>query len=151
MLVTEAVIGRYQRLHGLGWISKTGLGNWEIVTVIVHVELLCERVDTVDNVDATVGIDVGGWGDLVAGQVVVADESLAGLVDVVAVWESRSTEEDSEGVSTVVRVVALTDFEGVVSQVVVDGVWEVLAGGKEAENLTIFVQELLLGLNLAAT
>jgi len=138
-------------LHGLGWISKTGLGNWEIVTVIVHVELLCERVDTVDNVDATVGIDVGGWGDLVAGQVVVADESLAGLVDVVAVWESRSTEEDSEGVSTVVRVVALTDFEGVVSQVVVDGVWEVLAGGKEAENLTIFVQELLLGLNLAAT
>lgn len=138
-------------MHGLGWISKTGLGNWEIVTVIVHVELLCERVDTVDNVDATVGIDVGGWGDLVAGQVVVADESLAGLVDVVAVWESRSTEEDSEGVSTVVRVVALTDFEGVVSQVVVDGVWEVLAGGKEAENLTIFVQELLLGLNLAAT
>jgi len=138
-------------LHGLGWISKTGLGNWEIVTVIVHVELLCERVDTVDNVDATVGIDVGGWGDLVAGQVVVADESLAGLVDVVAVWESRSTEEDSEGVSTVVRVVALTDFEGVISQVVVDGVWEVLAGGKEAENLTIFVQELLLGLNLAAT
>ena len=127
------------------------MGNWEIVTVIVHVELLCERVDTVDNVDATVGIDVGGWGDLVAGQVVVADESLAGLVDVVAVWESRSTEEDSEGVSTVVRVVALTDFEGVVSQVVVDGVWEVLAGGKEAENLTIFVQELLLGLNLAAT
>lgn len=138
-------------MHGLGWFSKTGLGNWEIVTVIVHVELLCERVDTVDNVDATVGIDVGGWGDLVAGQVVVADESLAGLVDVVAVWESRSTEEDSEGVSTVVRVVALTDFEGVVSQVVVDGVWEVLAGGKEAENLTIFVQELLLGLNLAAT
>ena len=138
-------------MHGLGWISKTGLGNWEIVTVIVHVELLCERVDTVDNVDATVGIDVGGWGDLVAGQVVVADESLAGLVDVVAVWESRSTEEDSEGVSTVVRVVALTDFEGVVSQVVVDGIWEVLAGGKEAENLTIFVQELLLGLNLAAT
>lgn len=138
-------------MHGLGWISKTGLGNWEIVTVIVHVELLCERVDTVDNVDATVGIDVGGWGDLVAGQVVVADESLAGLVDVVAVWESRSTEEDSEGVSTVVRVVALTDFEGVISQVVVDGVWEVLAGGKEAENLTIFVQELLLGLNLAAT
>lgn len=138
-------------MHGLGWISKTGLGNWEIVTVIIHVELLCERVHTVDNVDATVGIDVGGWGDLVAGQVVVADESLAGLVDVVAVWESRSTEEDSEGVSTVVRVVALTDFEGVVSQVVVDGVWEVLAGGKEAENLTIFVQELLLGLNLAAT
>lgn len=138
-------------MHGLGWISKTGLGNWEIVTVIVHVELLCERVDTVDNVDATVGIDVGGWGDLVAGQVVVADESLAGLVDVVAVWESRSTEEDSEGISAVVRVVALTDFEGVVSQVVVDGVWEVLAGGKEAENLTIFVQELLLGLNLAAT
>ena len=138
-------------MHGLGWISKTGLGNWEIVTVIVHVELLCERVDTVDNVDATVGIDVGGWGDLVAGQVVVADESLAGLVDVVAVWESRSTEEDSEGISTVVRVVALTDFEGVISQVVVDGVWEVLAGGKEAENLTIFVQELLLGLNLAAT
>ena len=138
-------------MHGLGWISKTGLGNWEIVTVIVHVELLCERVDTVDNVDATVGIDVGGWGDLVAGQVVVADESLAGLVDVVAVWESRSTEEDSEGISTVVRVVALTDFEGVVSQVVVDGIWEVLAGGKEAENLTIFVQELLLGLNLAAT
>ena len=127
------------------------MGNWEIVTVIVHVELLCERVDTVDNVDATVGIDVGGWGDLVAGQVVVADESLAGLVDVVAVWESRSTEEDSEGISTVVRVVALTDFEGVISQVVVDGVWEVLACGKEAENLTIFVQELLLGLNLAAT
>lgn len=138
-------------MHGLGWFSKTGLGNWEIVTVIFPVELLCERVDTVDNVDATVGIDVGGRGDLVAGQVVVADESLAGLVDVVAVWESRSTEEDSEGVSTIVRVVALTDFEGVVSQVVVDGVWEVVTGGMEAENLAVFVQELLLGLNLAAT
>ena len=138
-------------MHGLGWLSKTGLGNWEFVTVILSVELLCEWVDTVDNVDATVGIDVGGWGDLVAGQVVVADESLAGLVDVVAVWESRSTEEDSEGVSTIVGVVALTDFEGVVSQVVVDGVWEFVAGGKEAENLAVFVQELLLGLNLAAT
>ena len=46
---------------------------------------------------------------------------------------------------------ALTDLDGVIGQVVVDNVGDVLGFGEEAEDLAIVVEELLLASHLATT
>ena len=151
LLITEAIVGGSNRLHGLGWLSELHLAEREVVAVPLPVELLGERVDTVDHVDAAVGVNVRGGSDLIAGQVIVTNEVLAWLVHIEAVWQLLAAKEYGEGITTVVRVMALTDLERVVGQVVVHHVWQVVAGGEEAENAAIVVQELFLGVNFAAT
>lgn len=47
--------------------------------------------------------------------------------------------------------VDLTDFDGVIGQVVVDNKWKAIVLSEETEHLTVHVQELLLRGNLAAT
>jgi hypothetical protein len=44
-----------------------------------------------------------------------------------------------------------TNFDSVISEEVVHNERKVFASGKEAQNLAIFVEELLLAINLAAT
>ena len=151
LLVTETVIGWSDWLHGLSWLLELHLAERELVAILLSVVLLGEGVDTADHVDAAVGVDVGGWGDLVASQVVVTDEVLAWLVDIETVWELLSAEEHGESISSVIGVVALTDLEGVIGEIVVDDVGEIVLGGEETEDATIVVQELLLGLDFAAT
>jgi len=123
----------------------------EIVTVIAHVELLGEVIDSVNHVDLAVGVNVRGGGNLITGQVVVADKALSWLVNIKTIWELLSTKEHSKSVSTVIGEMAITDFEGVIGQVVVDDVGKIITGRKEAEDLAVIIQELLLGLNLATT
>ena len=144
MLITEAIVGGSNRLHGLGWLSELHLAEREVVAVPLPVELLGEGIDAVDHVDAAVGVDVRGGCDLIAGQVIVTNEVLAWLVHIKAVWQLLAAKEYGEGVTTVVRVVALTDFKCIIGQVVVHYVWQVVAGGEEAENAAIVVQELFL-------
>ena len=115
------------------------------------VELLGKLVDTLNYEFAPVSHDVAGGGNLVAGQVVVSDEGLAWLVDIEAIWEFLSAEEQGEGVPSVVGVVDLTDFDGVIGQVVVDNKWKAIVLSEETQHLTVHVQELLLRGNLAAT
>ena len=45
----------------------------------------------------------------------------------------------------------LSDFAGVVSQVVVDHEWQIVASDKESEYLAIVVEELFLGEDLSST
>jgi len=151
LLVTEAVIGRGDWLDGLGWLLELHLTQGELVPVHLSIVLLSEWVHAVDHVDAAVRVDVRGGRDLVASQVVVTDEVLTWLVDIKSVWQFLSAQKHSEGISAVVRVVALTNLESVVSQVVVHDVGQVLTACEEAKDAAIVVQELLLGLDFAAT
>jgi hypothetical protein len=151
LFVSESVVGRHKRLHGLGGNSELHLAERELVTVGAAVERLSELVDSGDLEDAAVSVDVGVRSDLVTGEVVVTDEVLAWLVHVKSVGQLLSTEEKSEGVSSVVGVMALTDLECVVSQIVVHHVGKVLVVDEEAEDLAVVIQELLLRSNLATT
>ena len=108
-------------------------------------------INTGDAVDLSIGVDVAVWGDLVSGQVVVSDELLSWLVDIKAVWKLSSSQKKGEGVTAIVSMVNLTDLNGVISQVVVDDVWEAVVSGEETEYFAVVVQELLLGFNLTTT
>jgi len=150
-LVSDTVVGRDQ---GCDWFGRGWEGDaskWEIVAVFLGVEFLGGLVDAFDFKDAAESIDVAVWSDLVAGEVVVSDEGLAWLVHIEAVWELLSAKEQGEGIAAIVRVVNLTDLEGVVGQVVMDNVWEVLTTGEEAEDVSVVIKELLLGGNFTTT
>ena len=150
-LLSESIVGRDLGSHGLGRLSELNVAKRVGVTVSGLVELLGEGIDTGDDVDLAVGGDVRLRGDLVTGQVVVADEGLTWLVDIETVGQLLSAEKDGEGVSAVVGEVTVTDLESIIGQVVVDDVGEVVTAGEETENLAIVIEELLLGGNFAAT
>jgi len=127
------------------------LAEREIVTVSLHVELLGEGIDSLNHISDTVGDDIACGRDLVSSQVVVTNEALAWLVDIEAVGELLTTEEESESISAVIGAVALTDFKCIISQIIVNHVIQVICCGEEAQHAAIIVEELLLGLNLATT
>ena len=149
-LVSESIVRWLLNWDWLRWEHVLDVAQWEVVTVPGEVEVASELIDTLDDVGSAVGADVARWSDLVGGQVVVADEVLAWLVHIEALWKSLSPEEESEGIAAVVWMVDLTDLEGIISKVVVDDVLEVIALAEEAEHLTVVVKELLLGLDLAS-
>ena len=151
LLVTEAVVGGCHWLHWLRRLLELDLAEREVVSVVLSVELLGEGIDTVYHVNAAVGVDVGGWRDLVARQVVIADEVLAWLVNIEAVGELLSSQQHGKRISTVVGVMALTNLERVVRQVVVHDVGQFVAAGEEAKYAAVVVQELLLRLDFAAS
>ena len=62
-----------------------------------------------------------------------------------------SSEQESEGVATIVGGVNFSDLNSVISQVVVDNEGQVFGSSEEAEDLSVVVQELLLGGDFTAT
>lgn len=66
------------------------------------------------------------WVDLVSGKVVITDEMKAWLVHVGIVWKSLSLQKLWESVASIIWVVDLADFHGVVRQVVVHDEWKIL-------------------------
>ena len=151
LLVTEAIVGRLNRLHWLGRGSELNVTEREIIAILGSVVVLSELIDASHHIDAAVSVDIGCRCDFVACQVIVTDEALAWLVSVVAIWELLTAEQEGKGISAIIRVVALTNLKSVISQVVVDSVGEIITLGEEAEHLAVFVKELLLRLNFAAT
>ena len=144
LLISKAIVRRSNRLHWLRRLRELHLTEWEVVAVPLSVELLSEGIDAIDHVDAPVGVDVRGWCDLIAGQIVVTDEVLAWLVHIEAVWQLLAAKKNGEGVTSVVGVVALANLERVIGQVVVHHVGQVVAGREEAEHAAVVVQELFL-------
>lgn len=149
LLVTESVVGRNHDRLGLTGLGVFNLTEFEVSSVLSSIESLGVLVDTVDAEDAAKGVNGTTGHDLVAGQVVVANEVLTGLVYGVVVRQLLSSQKEREGVTAVVGVMDLSDLDSVVSKVVVDDEGQVFTSGVETENLTIVVQELLLGGNLA--
>lgn len=150
-LVTEAIVwwDNESLLLRDGWLLDRA--DWELVTVLRSVEVLGEFIDASDLINSTEGVDDTSWVDLVAGEVVIPNKVLAWLVHIKSVWKFLSSQEEGEGVTSVIWAVGLSDLDGVIGQVVVEDVWQVLADSEESEHLSVFVQELLLGGNFAAT
>lgn len=140
-------------MNGLGFagLGVLNLAEVEVLVVLGGVEALGVLVDADDLEEAAVRVDAAGGLDFVAGQVVVADEVLAGLVHVDAVRQLLTAEQQRKGIAAVVRVVHLADFHGVVRQVVVHDKWQVVATAVETQHLAVVVQELLLGRDFAAS
>ena len=108
-------------------------------------------VNSCDYIDLSISIDVAGWSNLISSKVVVSDEGLSWLVNIETVWEFLSSEEESEGITSIVWMVDLADLYGIVSQVVVDHIWKIIANSEETEHLAVMIQELLLGCNLTTS
>ena len=108
-------------------------------------------VNSCDHIDLSISIDVAGWSNLISSKVVVSDEGLSWLVNIETVWEFLSSEEESEGITSIVWMVDLTDLYGIISQVVVDHIWKIIANSEETEHLAVMIQELLLGCNLTTS
>ena len=108
-------------------------------------------VNSCDHIDLSISIDVAGWSNLISSKVVVSDEGLSWLVNIETVWEFLSSEEKSEGITSIVWMVDLADLYGIVSQVVVDHIWKIIANSEETEHLAVMIQELLLGCNLTTS
>lgn len=150
-LVAEAVVGRMLAHSLLGRCVELDVSERESGLVALAVEALREVVDTLDFIDSAVGVDTRRGRDLVAGQVVVTNEGMARLVHIDAIGQLLAAEVDSESISTVVGLVALTNLEGVVTEIVVHDEGEILTLGEEAQDLTVVVQELLLAGDFATT
>lgn len=103
-----------------------------------------ELIDTLDLIDFSVSVDVACWSDLVSSQVVVSNEVLSWLVDIETVWQLLSSQKESKGITSIILVVNLSNLDSVVSEVVVNNIWEFVADCEETKNLTIVVKELLL-------
>ena len=108
-------------------------------------------VNSCDHIDLSISIDVAGWSNLISSKVVVSDEGLSWLVNIETVWEFLSSKEESKGITSIVWMVDLTDLYGIISQVVVDHIWKIIANSEETEHLAVMIQELLLGCNLTTS
>ena len=152
LVVAEAIVGRHLTGNGIRNSRLSNATAREVVTVVFAIEALSEGVDARDLIHAAVSVDVGLGGDLVAGQVVVANLVLAWLVDSEVVGKFLAAQLHGETITAVVGVVHLTDLDGVIGKVVVDDVGQAIAAvAEEAEDLAVLVEELLLGGNLATT
>jgi hypothetical protein len=65
--------------------------------------------------------------------------------------ELLTLHQESEIIATVVRMVYLSDLNGIISKEVVDDEGKVVEAGEESQNTTIIIQELLLALHTATT
>ena len=84
-------------------------------------------------------------------KVVVSHVHEAGLGHLEVDRESLSLHEKGKVVAAIVRVVDLSDLNGVVSQEVVDDEGEIVEATVEAEDTSIIIKELLLRLHTSTT
>jgi len=119
--------------------------------VFVMVVGLGVGINSIDSHHVSEHADGATGEDLVTGEVVISNEGLTGLLNLAGVGKLLSAEEAGEGVETVVLMVSLSDFDGVISQVVVDYERSVFGRAVETEHLSVVIQELLLRSNFATS
>ena len=119
-LVSKSIVGRLLHLNLLGDFRDGDSANRELVAVLLGIPVGSELIDSLDHIDSAIGIDVALWSDLVSSHIVVSNELLSWLVHIESVWKLLSSQEKWEGVTSIVRVVDLTDLHSVIGQVVVN-------------------------------
>jgi hypothetical protein len=147
----QAVVRRDLWGLGFSWARGVLFTQFKVTIVLFLVVLLGVLVGSVNSHNVTKCVDDTSGEDLVTSEVVVSDEGLTGLLDLIAVGKLLSAEEAGERVETVILVMGLADLNGIVSQVIVDDEGTVFRRAVETKDLSIVVQELLLGLDLAST
>ena len=129
------------RLSGSGSIDAS---KGEVLVLLLSEPFLGELVNCLDPEESAESVDGFGRLDFVPSQVVISNVGLSRLVQPKVVWQLLSSQEQSEIISTVVSEMNFSDFNSVISQVVVDHEGQFLELAVEAKNLQIVVQELLL-------
>lgn len=150
-LVSETVVRWFLDVNLLWDSWHFDFAKWELVAILSSVPELGEVINTLNHIEATVGMDVALWSNLIGGQVVITNEVLSWLVDIKTIWELLSSKKKGEGITSIVRVMNLTNFDGIVGEVVVNNKWKTFALAEESQNLAIVVKELLLRGNLASS
>ena len=135
----------------LPWLRILDSSEVEELIEFLLIELLSELINSCNSELSSEGVDSSLGLNLVAGQVVVTDEVLTGLVDCEALRKLLSLEHESEGVAAIVGMMDFTDLTGVVSEVVMDDEGEIVTLHEETEDLSVIVEELLLGRHSAST
>jgi len=109
-------------LWGLGfsWAGRVLFAQFKVTLILLVVVLLGVGIDSVNFHLKSENINVTFREDLITCQVVVSDEGLSRLLDLVVIGELLSAEEAGERIVTVVLMVGLTHFNGIVSEVIVD-------------------------------
>jgi len=118
--VTKAVVRRDLALSVLTGLRVFDMANLEDLTLPFSEEVVSELIDSGNIELATKGIDETIRLNLIPCVVVIAHVHEAWLSHLKVLWKSLSLHEEGEVVTTVVRVVYLSDLNGVVSQEVVD-------------------------------
>ena len=147
----QAVVRGHLWGLGLSWAGRVLFTQFKMTLVLLVVVLLSVLVHSINLHDVAEGVDAASGVDLVTGKVVISDEGLAGLLNLAGVGKLLSAEEAGERIETIILVVSLTDLNGIVSQVIVDDERTVVGVAVETEHLSVVVQELLLGSNLASS
>jgi len=147
----QAVVRGHLWGLGLSWAGRVLFTQFKMTLVLIVVVLLSVLVHSINLHDVAEGVDAASGVDLVTGKVVISDEGLAGLLNLAGVGKLLSAEEAGERIETIILVVSLTDLNGIVSQVIVDDERTVVGVAVETEHLSVVVQELLLGSNLATS
>jgi hypothetical protein len=104
-----------------------------------NVELTAERFNETTRVE------------LFSGEVVVSHILKTRLSHLEVTRQSLSFHQKGKVIATIVRVVHLSDFNGVISKEIVDNEGKFIKTGKEAENFAVVIKELLLALDSATT
>jgi len=92
----ESVVSRDLGSLGLSWAGRLLVADFKMALILLVVVFLGVFVDAInlhheaEHVDATTGVD------LIAGEIVISDEGLAGLLDLVTVGQLLSSEEAGE-------------------------------------------------------
>jgi hypothetical protein len=149
--VTKAVVRRNLALGVLTGLRVFDMANLEDLTLPFSEKVVSELVDALDVELASEGVNEAIGLNLIPGVVVVTHVHEARLGHLEVLGQSLSLHKESEVVATVVRVMNLSDFNGVISQEVVDDEGQVVETSVEAEDTAIVVQELLLALHSATT
>ena len=117
-LVSKSVVRRLLDLSLLWYIWQCNVSKWEVISICLAVPSLGELINTFNLIDSSIGIDVANWSDFISSHIVVSNELLAWLVHSEFIWELLSSQEEWEGITTIIWVVDFTDLYCIVSQIV---------------------------------
>lgn len=127
------------------------LSDFEEFALSLLVVLVSEGINTCDIELAAERFNETTWNDLIPSDVVVTHVHKAGLCHLEIDGEALSLHQESEVVTTVVRVVYFSNLNGIISQEVVDDERKIVKAGIETKDFAIVVEELLLALHSATT
>jgi len=87
----ESVVSWDFRSSGFSWAGRVLLSQFKVAIVLFVVEVLSVFIGTLNSHDVAECVDSASGHDLIAGQVVVSNEGLAGLFNLAGVGELLSS------------------------------------------------------------
>ena len=144
-------MGRDLALSVLARLRILDLTDLEELTLPFLVKVVSELIDMIDVELTTEGINEAIRLELVPCKVVVPHVHESGLGHLEINWDSLSLHQKGEVVASIIRVMHLSNLNGVISQEVVDDEGKVVKASVEAEDSSVIVKELLFVIDTATT